>query len=177
MESFFSPSPNARFADSFPNSASPPIAAYSLLRLLDKRISSAFLREREGRERMLNYSHKWTPIAQPFLSLPYRRQHVGLSLIVPVGPDSKVHLFTVLILFERFSHTKDGIGWTHLNRGPKTGTEKEKGQVYDQQHLTSKHPSPLPPLTLFLPSSSSSSTIVPLGPSEAWPGPGTQSRP
>lgn len=48
-----------------------------------------------------------------------------LSLIIPVGSHSQVHLLGVCVLLEGFSHPQDGIRGTHLHSTPPGAAPKQ----------------------------------------------------
>lgn len=75
--------------------------------------------------------------------LPDAREHVRLSIVVPVGTNSQVHLFAVGVSFEGFCDPQDGIWGAHLHMGPpgaETGNTRHQLQKQDfhgQKHLRS----------------------------------------
>lgn len=52
-----------------------------------------------------------------------------LSLIIPVGSHSQVHLLGVCVLLEGFSHPQDGIRGTHLHSTPPGAAPKQMSIV------------------------------------------------
>lgn len=60
--------------------------------------------------------------------LPDAREHVRLSVIVPVGTHSQVHLLAVCVSFKGFCDSQDGVWGPHLHMGP-PGAERGKTSV------------------------------------------------